>query len=61
MALLILQERWPCASGQKQMCHLCVGSRILNFFARGQVPIESTKFYCHGKAVKGAGIFSKCT
>jgi hypothetical protein len=43
--------------GQKQMCHFCGGLRILKFLRAGKVPIESTKFSCHGQAVKGAESF----
>ena len=30
---------------------------ILKFLRAGKVPIESTKFSCHGKAVLSAGLF----
>jgi len=45
-----------CVRGQKQMCQMRVGLRILKFLRAGKVPVENREFSCHDKAFKEAGI-----
>jgi len=41
---------------ENQMCHLCVGLRILKFLCAGKVLIEGTEFSYHDEVFLEAGI-----